>query len=182
MKVLHRFFIIITPSQNHNTLLMLPRFFINDWRHQLGDTVQVTAYDGIIVTIRLERDDGRIYFADGWKQFFDHHNLQDAHVLIFEYNGNSTFNMTIFDHSRLEVTYESDVPEEYNVSHTDNPAFGITLTPHHNSHRKIKMRLGKKYGKLRVAINLKGIQGANSSFYKSPKLCFPRSSGSLGSG
>ncbi|CAA3029642.1 B3 domain-containing transcription factor VRN1-like [Olea europaea subsp. europaea] len=116
---------------------MLPRSFVNDWRHKLGDTIQVTAYDDIIVTIRSERDDGRIYFADGWEQFFDHHSLQDAHVLAFEYNGNSTFDITIFDHSGLEVTYDSDVPEEYNVSHTNNPAFEITLTPHHNSHRKI---------------------------------------------
>lgn len=116
---------------------MLPRSFVNDWRHQLGDTARVTAYDGIIVTIRLERDNGRIYFADGWEQFFDHHNLQDAHVLVFEYNENSTFNMTIFDHYGLEVTYDSDVLEEYNASHTDNLEFEITLTPHHNSHREI---------------------------------------------
>ncbi|XP_022852284.1 putative B3 domain-containing protein Os03g0621600 [Olea europaea var. sylvestris] len=127
MEVPHRFFRIITPPQNYNTRL----------RHQLGDTVRVTAYDGIIVTIRLERDNARIYFADGWEQFFDHHNLQDAHVLVFDYNGYSTFNMTIFDHSGLEVTYDFDVPEEYNVSHTDNPAFEITLTLHHNSHREI---------------------------------------------
>lgn len=111
--------------------------FVNDWRHLLGDTVQVTVYDGIIVTIRLERDDGRIYFVNGWEQFFHHHNLQEAHVLVFEYKGNSTFNMTIFDHSGLEVTYDSGVPEEYNVSHTDNLVFEITLTPHHNSQRKI---------------------------------------------
>ncbi|CAA2979834.1 B3 domain-containing transcription factor VRN1-like [Olea europaea subsp. europaea] len=124
---------------------MLPRSFVNDWRHQLGDTVRVTAYDGIIVTIRLERDNGRIYFEDGWEQFFDHHNLQDAHVLVFEYNGNSTFNMTIFDHSGLEVTYDSDVPEEYNASHTDNPAFEITLTPHHNSHQETDSSLDITY-------------------------------------
>ncbi|CAA3016901.1 Hypothetical predicted protein, partial [Olea europaea subsp. europaea] len=61
----------------------------------------------------------------------------DNPALEFEYNGNSTFNMTIFDHFGLEVTYDSNVPEEYNASHTDNPALEITLTPHHNSHRKI---------------------------------------------
>ncbi|XP_022843462.1 B3 domain-containing protein Os03g0212300-like [Olea europaea var. sylvestris] len=125
MEVPHRFFRIITLPQNHNTCLILPRSFVNDWRHQLGDT------------IRLERDNGRIYFVDRWEQFFYHHNLQDAHVLVFEYNGNSTFNMTIFDHSRLEVTYDFDVPEEYNVSHTDDPEFEIALIPHHNNHREI---------------------------------------------
>ncbi|XP_022854625.1 B3 domain-containing protein At4g01580-like [Olea europaea var. sylvestris] len=134
MEVPHRFFRIITSPQNHNTRLMLPRSFVNDWRQQLDDTVRVTAYGGIIVTIRLERDNGRIYFADGWEQFFDHHNLQDAHVLVFECNGNSPFNMTIFDHFGLDVTYDSDVPEKYNTSHTDNSAFEITLKPHHNSH------------------------------------------------
>ncbi|XP_022893836.1 B3 domain-containing transcription factor VRN1-like [Olea europaea var. sylvestris] len=122
-----------------------PNHFVNDWRHQLRDTVRVTAYDGIIVTIQLERDNGRIYFANGWEQFFNHHNLRDAHVLVFEYNGNSTINMTIFDYSGLDVTYDSKVPKEYNVSHTYNPVFEITLTPHHNSYREIDDSLDITY-------------------------------------
>ncbi|XP_022853329.1 B3 domain-containing transcription factor VRN1-like [Olea europaea var. sylvestris] len=87
---------------------MLPTSFINDWRQQLGDTIQVTAYDGIIVTIKLERVGRKIYLADGWEQFFDHHNLQDGYVLVFKYNGNSTLNMTIFDHSGLELKVGRD--------------------------------------------------------------------------
>ncbi|CAA3001983.1 Hypothetical predicted protein [Olea europaea subsp. europaea] len=45
--------------------------------------------------------------------------------------------MTIFDYSGLEVTYDSDVPKEYNASHTDNLAFEITLTPYHNAIGKL---------------------------------------------
>ncbi|CAA3004582.1 Hypothetical predicted protein, partial [Olea europaea subsp. europaea] len=56
---------------------------------------------------------------------FDHHNLHDGYVLVFEYDEKSTFNMTIFDHSGSEVTYDFDIPEEEDndTSHTDNPVF-----------------------------------------------------------
>ncbi|XP_022875833.1 B3 domain-containing transcription factor VRN1-like [Olea europaea var. sylvestris] len=132
MDISRSFFRIITPSLNHNIQLILPTSFVNDWKQQLCDAIQVTAYDGIIiVTIKLEIVDGKIYLADGWEQFFDHHNLQDGYVLVFEYNGNFKLNMTIFDHFGLEVTYDSDEKgQEGNTS--DNPIFEITLTPRLN--------------------------------------------------
>ncbi|XP_022868083.1 B3 domain-containing transcription factor VRN1-like, partial [Olea europaea var. sylvestris] len=111
---------------------MLPTSFVNDWRQQLGDTIQITAYDGIIVTIKLERVNGKIYLVDGWEQFFDHHNFQDGYILVFEYNGNSTLNMTVFDHSG--VIYDSD-EESQEGNTSDNPIIEIILTPRLNSHR-----------------------------------------------
>ncbi|CAA2965506.1 Hypothetical predicted protein, partial [Olea europaea subsp. europaea] len=60
----------------------------------------------------------------------------DDFVVVFEYNENSTFNMRIFDHSRSDVTYGSDV-EEDEALHLDNPAFEITLTLNQNNHREI---------------------------------------------
>ncbi|XP_022865614.1 B3 domain-containing transcription factor VRN1-like [Olea europaea var. sylvestris] len=140
MDVSRSFSRIITSSLNHNIRLMLPTFFVNDWRQKFGDTIEVTAYDGIIVTIKLERVDGKIYLADGWEQFFDYHNLQNGYVLVFEYNDNVTLNMTIFDHFGLEVTYDSDEEsQEGNIS--DNSIFEIILTPRFNSHMKIEIKV-----------------------------------------
>lgn len=45
---------------------MLPRSFVNYWRQELSDTIRLSSYDDIIVTIRLERIDGKIYLANGW--------------------------------------------------------------------------------------------------------------------
>ncbi|XP_022849853.1 B3 domain-containing transcription factor VRN1-like [Olea europaea var. sylvestris] len=136
MNVPHIFFKIIDGSLNHNIRLMFPTSFVNCWRQELGDRVRLTSYDGIIVTIQLQTIDGEIYFTNGWEQFFDHHNLQDVFVVVFGYNGNSTFNMRIFDHSRSEVTYDSDI-EEDEALYLDNPVFEITLTLNQNNHREI---------------------------------------------
>ncbi|XP_022853334.1 B3 domain-containing protein Os03g0619800-like [Olea europaea var. sylvestris] len=119
---------------------MIPRAFVKDWRHEFDDTVRVITYDGIIAIIKLETVNGKFYLTDGWEQFFDHHNLYDGYCLIFEYTGNSTFNVIIMDDYGLEVKYESDVSEEgeeINNSNIDNPVFEVKLTPRKYGHRKI---------------------------------------------
>ncbi|XP_022881912.1 B3 domain-containing protein At4g01580-like [Olea europaea var. sylvestris] len=104
----HRFVQAIKLSLDHNVRLLLPRSFVECSGRDLGDTVRLTGYDGIICNIQLERADDNIYLGTGWPQFFDHHNLEDGYVLVFEYNGNSTFDVSIFECSGVEVTYESD--------------------------------------------------------------------------
>ncbi|XP_022883870.1 uncharacterized protein LOC111400712 [Olea europaea var. sylvestris] len=128
MDVPHNFFKIIDVLLNHNIRL----------RHKLGDRVRLTSYDSTIVTIQLQTIDGETYLTNGWEQFSDHHNLQDGFVVVFEYNGNSMFNMRIFDHSRSDVTYGSDF-EEDEALHLDNLAFEITLMLNQNNRLEISI-------------------------------------------
>lgn len=115
---------------------MLPRSFVECSGRDLGDTVRLTGYDGIICNIQLERVDDNIYLGAGWPQFFDHHNLEDGYVLVFEYNGNSTFDVSIFECSGVEVMYESDM-FDIETSRTGNPIFRVTLEANRDGHRKI---------------------------------------------
>ncbi|XP_022874218.1 putative B3 domain-containing protein Os03g0621600 [Olea europaea var. sylvestris] len=116
---------------------MLPTSFINYWKPKLGNTLRLTAYDGIIVIVQLERIDGEIYLANGWEEFFYHHNLQDGYVVVFESNENSMLNMRIFDHSRVEITYGSNYEVDDDDLNMDNPAFEVKLSLDHNNHREI---------------------------------------------
>ncbi|XP_022862082.1 uncharacterized protein LOC111382368 [Olea europaea var. sylvestris] len=86
-----------------------------------------------ITTVQLERIEGEIYLANGWEEFFDHHNLQDGYVVVFESNGNSMLNMRIFDHSRAEITYDSNYEVDDDDLNMDNPAFELKLTLDHNN-------------------------------------------------
>ncbi|XP_022862882.1 putative B3 domain-containing protein Os03g0621600 [Olea europaea var. sylvestris] len=113
--------------------------FYQSLEPELGNTLRLTAYDGITVTVQLERIDGEIYLANGWEEFFDHHNLQDGYVVVFESNGDSMLNMRIFDHSRAEITYSSNYEVNDDDLNMDNSAFEVKLTLDHNNHREISI-------------------------------------------
>ncbi|CAA2986583.1 ATP-dependent DNA helicase PIF1-like, partial [Olea europaea subsp. europaea] len=125
------------PMKIIRTTYMLPTSFINYWELEIGNTLRLTAYGAIIVTVQLERIDGEIYLANGWEEFFDHHNLQDGYVVVFESNGNLMLNMRIFDRSRAEITYGSNYEVDDDDLNMDNPAFEVKLTLDHNNHREI---------------------------------------------
>lgn len=85
-------------------------------------------YDGIIFHSQLERVNDDIFLANhGWKKSFDYHNLEGVYFVMFEYIGNSTFIVSIFDHSVVEATNKSDFCE-IEFSPTRNPIFRIKLS------------------------------------------------------
>lgn len=93
-------------------------------------------YDGINCNIRLEIVHNNIYLAGGWEYFFDHHNLKGGYIVVFEYNGNSTFDVLIFYYSSLKVTYDFNISEA-ETTRTNNPVFEVTLIANHDAHQKI---------------------------------------------
>ncbi|KAL8060506.1 hypothetical protein ABFS82_02G029200 [Erythranthe guttata] len=48
--------------------------------------------------VELVKDDkGDIYFIRGWPEFVKHHSLVPLDILVFKYNGDSSFDVVIFD-------------------------------------------------------------------------------------
>ncbi|XP_022841837.1 B3 domain-containing protein Os03g0212300-like [Olea europaea var. sylvestris] len=108
-----------------------------------------SGYDGIIATIQLEIVDNEIYLTGGWELFFNHHNLQDGYVIVFEYIGNSTFKVSIFDASRLEVTYDTyhSDPEvvKKETFYTGNPVFRLTFRYNDNCKIYVPLRFNGEH-------------------------------------
>jgi hypothetical protein len=66
--------------------------------------------------LNLQKNDGKIWFEKGWKEFADFHSLSDGHLLVFRYERTSHFKVQIFDKSALEINYPFKRVEAKRVS------------------------------------------------------------------
>lgn len=61
-----------------------------------GDSWQVEVF---------QCDDGRTLLKNGWKEFSEFYYIEKFYVLLFNYRGNSQFDVFIFDLSATEIEY-----------------------------------------------------------------------------
>eukprot|EP00268_Persea_americana_P018357 TRINITY_DN19129_c0_g1_i3.p1 TRINITY_DN19129_c0_g1~~TRINITY_DN19129_c0_g1_i3.p1 ORF type:complete len:480 (+),score=94.54 TRINITY_DN19129_c0_g1_i3:288-1727(+) len=97
------FFKILFPSYLHE--LPIPRRFIQKFREELSDVALLKGPSGRVWRVELKETDGIVYFLKGWKEFVDSHSLSIGYLLVFRYDGNSQFNVLIFDRSACEKEY-----------------------------------------------------------------------------
>ncbi|XWS33690.1 hypothetical protein CRYUN_Cryun22dG0104600 [Craigia yunnanensis] len=96
----HQFFkIMIGDFRNH---LRIPRKFMSNFRENLSETIHLRGPSGFMWTVELVRMFDDVVFRNGWEIFVKEHRLAVADLLVFRYDGNSTFNVLIFDPSGCE--------------------------------------------------------------------------------
>lgn len=55
----------------------------------------------------IQDQNGDIYFSHGWQDFVKHHYLGKLELLLFNYNGHLSFDVTIFNKNGSQRTYSS---------------------------------------------------------------------------
>ncbi|KAF9608852.1 hypothetical protein IFM89_011890 [Coptis chinensis] len=55
--------------------------------------------------VELREVEGQVWFHSGWQEFVEYHSIRIGHFLLFQYDGNSRFNVVIFDMSASEIEY-----------------------------------------------------------------------------
>ncbi|XP_020206683.1 B3 domain-containing transcription factor VRN1 isoform X1 [Cajanus cajan] len=103
---IHFFKIILTRSLTDGKL-KLPNNFTRKYGDGMPNPVFFKPPDGTEWKIYLTEHDGEIWFQDGWKEFAAHYSLDHGHLLFFEYEETSHFDVHIFDNSALEIDYLS---------------------------------------------------------------------------
>jgi len=73
----------------------------------MSNPVFLRSPDGTEWKIYWVRSDGEIWFQNGWKEFATYYSLDHGHLLFFEYQGTTHFQVHIFDNSALEIDYPS---------------------------------------------------------------------------
>lgn len=63
--------------------------------------VSLKGPSGAVWNIMLTTRDDIVYFADGWQQFAKDHALKENDFLVFKYNGESVFEVLVFDRESL---------------------------------------------------------------------------------
>ncbi|KAI4336932.1 hypothetical protein L6164_015402 [Bauhinia variegata] len=77
--------------------LALPRRFSDSLKKKLPNKVTIRGPGGAIWNIGLTTRDDTLFFAHGWQEFVKDHKLEENDLLVFKYNGESQFDVLIFD-------------------------------------------------------------------------------------
>ena len=91
-------------------LQRLPEFFLQKFGDQLSSIATVNGPNGRVWQLGLEKDENGTWFSDGWDKFLDYHSISsNGHIIIFKYEGNSTFNVLfMFDMTAGKIDYPVD--------------------------------------------------------------------------
>ncbi|CAI8583848.1 unnamed protein product [Vicia faba] len=81
--------------------LALPKTFSDNIKKKLPESVTLKGPGGVLWNIELTTRDGTLYFTNGWQQFVKEHSLKENDLLVFKYNGESLFEVLIFDGESL---------------------------------------------------------------------------------
>ncbi|XP_039688815.1 putative B3 domain-containing protein Os03g0621600 isoform X2 [Medicago truncatula] len=93
-KFTHFTLLVHTNFERH---LALPKTFSDNLNKKLPENVTLKGPSGVTWNIRLTTRDGFVYFVDGWQQFMNDHSLKANDFLVCKYNGESHFEVLIFD-------------------------------------------------------------------------------------
>ncbi|KAJ4961094.1 hypothetical protein NE237_021004 [Protea cynaroides] len=77
--------------------LVVPRKIVSIFRKQLVNRATIKTLSGKAWTIELEKRDEDLFFKQGWADFVRDHSLNEGDILIFQYEGDSTFAVSMFD-------------------------------------------------------------------------------------
>lgn len=95
----------------------IPKKFMVHLKEGLSEIVKLKCPSGQTWDVGLKMIKGDIYLRYGWKSFVDAHHLQENYSLLFEYNGNSCFSVSIFDESGCERTFSHFIKNRKSRKH-----------------------------------------------------------------
>ncbi|CAJ2675505.1 unnamed protein product [Trifolium pratense] len=81
--------------------LALPKTFSANVKKKLQENVTLKGPSGVLWNVGLTTRDDTLYFANGWQEFMKDHSLKENDFLVFKYNGESHFEVLIFDGESL---------------------------------------------------------------------------------
>ncbi|KAJ0961635.1 hypothetical protein J5N97_001132 [Dioscorea zingiberensis] len=94
--------------------LLIPEKFAKNFKGKLPGTLNLRSPSGNLWSVRLLNVPGALLIKDGWKVFVDAHHVVEDDVLVFKYDGNSCFDVLMFNQSGY-----NQVKEEYNEASSD---------------------------------------------------------------
>ncbi|GKV21239.1 hypothetical protein SLEP1_g31236 [Rubroshorea leprosula] len=99
---------LILPSTLLEKKLRIPDNFVKRFKGELSVAAALTVPDGHVSRVGLKKADNKIWFQEGWQEFIERYSIRVGYFLIFRYEGNSAFSVSIFNLSASEIFYHSN--------------------------------------------------------------------------
>ncbi|KAK7312382.1 hypothetical protein VNO77_36191 [Canavalia gladiata] len=98
---------LVLPSTVQARQLKLPDNFMRKYGSELSPVVPLSVPDGSIWRVGLKKADNKFWLADGWQEFVQRYSIGVGYLLVFRYEGKSSFNVHIFNLATSEINYQS---------------------------------------------------------------------------
>ncbi|XP_047308220.1 B3 domain-containing transcription factor VRN1-like isoform X1 [Impatiens glandulifera] len=99
------FYQMMEPSVLEHNKLKISGKFGKKFGNELTNVCTLTVANGCVWKVRLERIDDKFWLTTGWNEFAKHHSISTGHLLMFTYDGNSSFRVNIHDLTVSEIKY-----------------------------------------------------------------------------
>lgn len=97
----------LEPYMN-SELQIIPDNFLRKFGGDLSNVATLTVPDGSVWRVGLKRLGNKFWLLDGWQEFVQRYSIGVGHLLVFKYEGKSSFNVHIFNLATSEINYQSN--------------------------------------------------------------------------
>ncbi|XP_024629238.1 B3 domain-containing protein REM16 [Medicago truncatula] len=112
-------FTLFLSTTHFQQQLALPKTFSDNLKKKLPENVTLKGPSGVVWNIGLTTRNDTVYFMDGWQRFVKDHSLKENDFLVFKYNGESLFEVLIFNGESLCEKAASYFVLECGQAHTE---------------------------------------------------------------
>ncbi|KAI4318625.1 hypothetical protein MLD38_032303 [Melastoma candidum] len=102
------FYKLVLSSTIQDGRLRIPDNFIKKFRDELSAVSTLNVPDRHVWHIGIKKVDKGFWFHEGWQNFVEHYSIGVGYFLVFRYEGNSIFNIHIFNLTTSEIDYHSN--------------------------------------------------------------------------
>ncbi|XP_074320155.1 B3 domain-containing transcription factor VRN1-like [Silene latifolia] len=165
------FFKIILEPRHDLQRLGIPKKFMTEYGSDFMDVVSLKIPNGKTWDVELRKENGRAWFKDGWPEIVNFYSICHGHFLMFTYQGESRFNVYIFDMTACEVEYpldpqQTEVPKTMSEFQTKPNPRSPSSSPKEHGMLDFVRQYRRKFG----AITRHNIRKINSYQFENPSF------------
>ncbi|XP_024186299.1 B3 domain-containing transcription factor VRN1 isoform X3 [Rosa chinensis] len=122
-----RFLTVISDDTSRDRKLGIPKSFLDKYGEDLSNLVYFKLPCGPEWEIGLTSYNKEVWFRKGWPEFSKFHSLEKGYSLLFGYEGDSRFQVSIFDGSNnMEIDYTTSMLESEEGDQDDDISLEIS--------------------------------------------------------
>ncbi|GMJ06849.1 REPRODUCTIVE MERISTEM 39, REDUCED VERNALIZATION RESPONSE 1 [Hibiscus trionum] len=93
--------------------LRIPDNFVKKFRDELSVAAILSVRDGHVWRVGVRKADNKVWFQEGWQEFVERYYIRVGYYLVFRYEGNSCFSVSIFNLCNSEINNQSNHGKQY---------------------------------------------------------------------
>ncbi|KAK2381988.1 B3 domain-containing transcription factor VRN1 [Trifolium repens] len=108
---------LVLPSTLQAKKLRLPDDFAKKYGGNISSIVTLTVPDGSAWRVGLKKEDSKFWFVNGWHEFVQNYSIGTGYLLLFRYEGKSSFIVNIYSFATSEINYKSPAQSSNKAPH-----------------------------------------------------------------